>query len=115
MSIDVTSPKSKIGFIKSAVSVDATSCEEIHIAVANKKIKVRHLTINSGAAIDITIGEGETAGAVTTALLGPISFAANQTLQWNFNPLMELTENTSLTVDASGAGNIYIFAQGIVE
>lgn len=115
MSITVTSPKSKLGFIKNAVCVDATSCEEIHIAVVGKKIKVRHLTINSGANITITIGEGETNGAVTTALLGPISFAANQSMQWNFNPLMELTENTSLTVDSSGFGDICVFAQGIVE
>ena len=115
MAISVTSPSCKVGFIKNATSADASGCEEIHAAVTGKKIKIRHLTINSDAAITVTIGEGETAGAVTTALIGPISFAANETHQWDFNPLMELTAATSLTVDASGAGNICVFAQGIVE
>ena len=115
MGIDVTSPKAKVGFIKNAFSANASGCEEIHAAVADKKIKVRHLTINSTDAITITIGEGETADTVTTALIGPIDFAAKQTLQWDFNPHMELTEATSLTVDSSGAGNVLIFAQGKVE
>jgi len=115
MAVTVTSPSGKVGFIKNAVSADASGTEEIHAAVASKKIKVRHLTVNSGAAITITIGQGETGGAVTTALIGPVSFAANQSMQWTFNPLMELAANTSLTVDASGAGDVCVFVQGIVE
>jgi len=115
MAIAVTSPAAKVGFIKNATSADASGCEEIHAAVAGKKIKIRHLSINSTDAIAITIGEGETTGAVTTALLGPIEFSAALTLQWNFNPPLELTAATSLTVDADGAGQMCIFAQGVVE
>ncbi len=117
MAISVTTPSpNKAGFILNATSADASGCEELKAAVAGKSIIVDHLTINSGAAITITIGEGETTGAVTTALIGPVSFAANQSIQWNFfNGGVRLTAATSLTVDASGAGAICIFAQGRVE
>jgi len=115
MAISVTSPSSKVGFIKNCTSADSSGCEEIHAAVAGKKIKIRHLTVNSTDAIAITIGEGETGGAVTTALLGPIEFSAGLTLQWDFNPPLELTAATSLTVDADGAGQICIFCQGVIE
>jgi hypothetical protein len=115
MSITVTNPACKVGFIANGFTANASSCEELVAAVASKKIKVKHLTVNSGAAITITIGEGETTNAVTTALIGPISFAANSSLQWDFNPPMELTAATALTVDASGAGDVCVFAQGVIE
>ena len=115
MAISITSPSAKLGFIKNATSANASDCEEIHAAVAGKKIKVRHLTINSDANITVTIGQGETAGAVTTALIGPITFAGNDSMQWDFNPFLELATNTALTVDSSGAGNICVFVQGFVQ
>lgn len=117
MAITVTNPGvNKAGWFLNGVSADASGCEELKAAVAGKSIVVDHLTINSGAAITITIGEGETTGAVTTALIGPVSFAANQSMQWTFlNGGLRLTAATSLTVDTSGAGNICIFASGRVE
>jgi acetyl-CoA carboxylase alpha subunit len=115
MAIAVTRPVPKVGFIANATSADASACEEIMAAVAGKSIKVRHLTVNTTDALTITIGEGETGGAVTTALIGPIAMAANSSIQWSFNPPMELTAATSLTVDASGAGAICIFVQGVIE
>jgi len=117
MAITVTSPASKVGFIVNGVSADASGCEELLAApAAGLCIKIRHLTINNGAnAISITLGQGETGGSVTTALIGPIAFAANTSLQWSFNPLMELTAATALTCDASGAGNVCIFCQGLIE
>lgn len=117
MAITVTSPTTKVGWIKNATSADASGCEEIIAApAAGLAIKIRHLTINNGAnAISITIGGGETGGAVTTALLGPMAFAANSSMQWTFNPPMEVAAATSLTVDASGAGAICIFGQGVIE
>ena len=115
MAITVTTPGCKQGFIVNGISADVSACEELQAAVAGKKIKVRHLTINSGAAITITLGAGETAGAVTDALIGPVSFAQNTSMQWTFNPPMELPVNTALVVDASGAGTVCIFAQGVIE
>lgn len=116
MAITVTTPSpAKFGFILNGVTANASACEELKAAVAGKSIIIDHLTINSGAAITITIGEGETAGAVTTALIGPVSFAANQSIQWDFYGGLKLTAAKSLTVDASGAGAICVFAQGRVE
>lgn len=115
MAITVTSPQSLIGFIKNGVSADASGCETVVAAVAGKKIKVRHLSVNSAGAQSITIGEGETTGAVTTALIGPVAMAANTTLQWDFNPPMELTAATALTVDSSSNDQVCVFAQGVYE
>ena len=116
MAINVTRPVPKVGFIANATSADASGCEEIMAAVAGKSIKIRHMTVNVTDALTVTIGEGESGpGSVTTALIGPIAMAANSSLQWNFNPLMELTAATSLTVDTSGAGAICIFCQGVIE
>lgn len=118
MAIAVTTPTpGKFGFILNATSADASGCEELKAApAAGISIIIDHLTINNGAsAISITIGEGETTGAVTTALIGPIAMAANTSLQFDFSYGMVLTAATSLTVDASGAGAICIFAQGRVQ
>lgn len=115
MAIAVTTPTpGHYGWIINATSADASGCEELKAApAAGVSIVVDHLTINNGAnAISITIGEGETGGAVTTALIGPVAMAANTSLQWDFPYGMILTAATSLTVDASGAGEICIFARG---
>ncbi|MCE5334367.1 MAG: hypothetical protein LLG06_07225 [Desulfobacteraceae bacterium] len=122
MAIAVTTPATGPGsyagsFIINATSADASGCEELKAAPGTgKSIYIRHLTINSAAAITITIGEGETTpGSADTALLGPIAFAANQSMQWDFYPPVKLTTNTSLVVDASAGGDICVFAQGSVE
>jgi hypothetical protein len=101
------------GFAVNGTSADVSGCEELVATPgAGKYLHLRHVTISSADAIAITLGTGETGGAVTNAVLGPISFAANQTIQWNFNPTIKLTVNESLTVDADGAGVVTVFAQG---
>jgi len=116
MAIAVTSPASRVGFIKNATSADASGCEEIIAATSGKQIKIRHLTINNGAnALSHTIGEDKNGAAVKTALIGPIAMAADTSLQWNFNPPMELTANTALVIDSSGAGAVCVFVQGEIE
>ena len=84
---------------------------------AGKSIYVDHLTISSDAAISISIGEGETVpGTIDTVLLGPVPFAINQQMQWNFlNGGMKLTAATALVVEGSGAGNINVFVSGRIE
>ena len=82
---------------------------------AGLSIIVDHITINSAAAITVTIGQGITGAAVTLALIGPVSFAANQSIQWDFPAGMVLDANTVLSVDASGAGAICVSAWGRIE
>ena len=118
MAITVTTPTpGKFGFFANGVSADASGVEELKAAVAGKSIYVDHLTISSDAAISISIGEGETVpGTIDTVLLGPVPFAVNQQMQWNFlNGGMKLTAATSLVVEASGAGNINVFASGRIQ
>ena len=118
MAITVTNLQSgKFGFILNATSADASGCEELKAApAAGLSIIVDHLTINNGgSAISITIGQGETGGAVTTALIGPVAMAANTSIQWDFPSGMVLTAATSLTCDASGAGAVCVFARGRIE
>lgn len=122
MAITVTTPDvgpgSQAGaFIINGVSADASGCEELKAAPgAGKSIYINRLTVNNGAnALSHTIGEGETTGAVTTALIGPIAMAANTSIQWNFKPPMKLTAATALVIDSSGAGAVCVFAQGYVE
>ena len=113
-----TSQVQTSGFAVVGYSANASACEELKAApAAGTSIIIDHLTINNGAsAISITIGEGETGGAVTTALIGAIAMAANTSIQWDFYPAgLVLTAATSLTVDASGAGAICIFAQGRIQ
>jgi len=101
MAIVVTSPAPvKSGFIKNATSADASATEEI-IAAPGAGIShhIEYLVISSDAAISITIGEGETASAVTTALIGPVTFAAGQTIAFPFAGRaqgLKLTANLSL-------------------
>ena len=120
MAISVTGPAArKSGFIKNATSADASGTEVI-IAAGGAGVShyLEHIVISSDSAISITIGEGETAGAVTTALIGPITFAAGQVVPFPFTNRvrgLKMTANTSLTVDASGAGNICVWVQGYTE
>jgi hypothetical protein len=114
MAISVTTPSpGTYGWILNATSADASGCEELKAAPeAGISILVYHITINSTGAITVTIGAGKNGAAVTTALIGPVSFGTNTTMQWDFPNGIVLTAATSLTVDTSGAGAICIFAYG---
>jgi len=115
VAITITSPNSKVGFIVNAVTADAQACETVLAQTAGKRIKLSHLMIASTAAISIWLGEGAAAGTIDTNLIGPISFGALQILQWNFWPLLELTDDYLLMIDAGGAGQICTFCQGVIE
>jgi hypothetical protein len=103
----------KYGFVINATSGDASGAEVLLAAPTSGSIILDHLTINNGAnAISITIGEDTNAGGVVHTLIGPIAMAANTSIQFMFPYGISLTALHALTVDASGAGAICIFAQG---
>ncbi len=119
MAITIATPSpAGFGWIINATSADASGCETLKAAVAGKSIVVDHLTVSTGAAITVTIGMDESGGAVETALIGPVSMAANTTLTWDFGSWptfgMKMTAAKSLTIDSSGAGAICVFARGRV-
>lgn len=103
------------GFIVNANSADLSGCEELKAAAAGKSIYIERLTVNSEAALNVTIGEGETAGAVTTIVVGPLYLAANGTVSTAFEKALKLTAATALTIDASGAGNVTVIVEGFVR
>jgi hypothetical protein len=84
-------------------------------AVSGKSIYVERVYISSGAAITVTIGKGETTGAITTVKAGPFYMAANTAQEAVFTRPVKLTANTALTADASGAGNVTVIVQGYVK
>lgn len=105
------------GFAVNAVTDDASGCEELVAAQgAGKKLILRQVIISCVAAITITVGAGETTGAVSSPILGPVTFAATSPVAiFNFVRGIVLDANTSLTVDASGAGAFTLFAIGDVK
>ena len=109
MAISVTSPQATVGFIANGTSADASGGETLVAAVAGKKIKVKHVTFNNltAGALSFTL-EG------AAALIGPVSVGANSSLQWDFNPMIELATAQALEITV-GAGSICVFAQGVIE
>ena len=114
MAITVNSPACKtFGFIKNAVSANASGGETIIVSPgAGKHFEIQRVSISSDSAISVTLGENLNAGAVVTALLGPVTFAAGQSITWKFTPSMLTSDDVALCVDASGAGNINVYVQG---
>ena len=105
------------GFVANGYSADWSSCEIIKAAVAGKSIYLTAITISCVAAITVTIGAGETGGAVTNEVLGPFHFAATSggPISMVFPKPLKLDAATALTADASGAGAVTIIAQGFVK
>ena len=98
-----------------ATSSDASGCEELKAAVAGQSHYVHFLIVACVSAINVSIGEGETASALDTISIGPIYFGTGSgspvILDLRANPI-KLTAGKSLGVDASGAGAVCVFAIG---
>jgi hypothetical protein len=59
--------------------------------------------------------KGENAGAVKTALIGPLAMAANASIQWDFPSGIVLTVSESLTADSSSNTAVTVFAYGRIK
>jgi hypothetical protein len=110
MAITTASHAGRGAFTVNATSADLSGAETVLAAVTGKRIVIDALRINAGASITVTVGEGETASAVTTALIGPVSLIQGQTWAMDFPGGIYLTAATALTADASGAGAVCITA-----
>jgi len=99
-------------------SADASACEELKAAGGtNTNHYLTKLTISCSAAINVTVGTGESSSAVETVIMGPIYFLAdgNTFASWVFDNPIKLAANKALTADASGAGAITIYAEGFTR
>lgn len=111
----VTNNVGTYGFVANANSADYTGCEELVAAVSGKSIYVERVVITSDTATNFTIGAGETGGAVTTVVIGPVYLAANTSISFVFSRPIKLAANTALVVDAAGAGNATVIVQGYIK
>lgn len=104
------------GWIVNCRSDDLSGCEELRPAVAGKSHYLESLYVSAGAAITVSVGEGDNAGALTTPRIGPLYMAANSNSgQLVFARPIKMTAATALTVDASGAGNVTVVASGYTK
>ena len=105
-----------VGFVANGYSADFSGCESLKAAVTGKSIYVEKVIVNSLTAINYTIGAGETGGAVTAVVLGPIHCAANSTHEIDVSARpIKLAAATALTIDASGGGAATVVVQGYVK
>ena len=98
------------------VSANLSGCEELKAApAAGVSIYLDSVLLSTDTAVSITIGEGETSSAPTTARFGPIFLPANTTVAWIFRRPIKMTAATSLTIDASGAANVTAVVEGYTK
>lgn len=106
------------GFVINATSADLSGTEELKVAPTDgTSIHVTKIVVTTASAITVTIGAGETGGAVTAVLFGPSIAFTTAIVPWVIDciPAIKLDADTALVVDASGAGAVQIFVQGYVE
>ena len=105
------------GFANNAYSADWSGTEDIVTAVAGKHIYIESIAISCAVAISLTVGEGETAGAVTAELWGPILFAATGStfISIYFKRPLKVASATAVVMDASGAGAATVMIQGYIK
>jgi len=103
------------GFIANGYSADWSGCEAIVAAVTGKSIYVERIYINAQDAEVFTFGAGETGGAVTTTILGPIATAGSLARDMAVTRTLMVTAATALVVDATGATAATIIVQGFIR
>lgn len=98
----------------SLYSADVSGTEELMAAVTGKYHYIRKIIIDCASAITVSIGGGETTGALTATYIGPIPFAATTGQKiFDFgNKGMKLAVSTALCIDASGAGAVSVVVEG---
>jgi hypothetical protein len=103
---------------KSLAIEDLSGAEDVAAAEAGFTHYLTRLTVRADAAMDITIGSGETGGAVTTIHLGPVPLAAGFGFyQWTApkGKGLKFTAGAAIVADAayaSGTGTIFVEAHG---
>jgi len=115
MAITTVTNTSRAGWIVNGYSADASGCETLLAAESGKRHVIELLTIVSGSAIDVTIGDGESSSAVETVRIGPLDMAAGSSVSIPFPGGLYCTSAKAITVDAEGAGKLCIVVQGRTE
>lgn len=106
-------------FYISASSADASGTEEILAAVARASHYVSKIIIKccpaAAAVITVSIGSGETTGALTTAHLDLIPFSGDAGAEFRLDlgkKGIKFVEGQSIAIDASAAGLVHVYIEG---
>lgn len=96
-----------------ASSSDVSGCETIKAAPGSGyELQVQRLYLSIGGSITVTLGAGEESSACKRVVLGPLGGAAIM-IELDFGPQgIVLDPNAALTVDASGAGRVWVYVEG---
>ena len=97
-------------------SSDLSGTEILKAAVAGKSHYVTRLNIYSASAITVTVGGGENSGSLVNTYIGPIPFSTagpHYELAFNDKDAMKILTGIALTIDASGAGAVTVYAEGV--
>ena len=108
------SPPGKTYFNVCGYSANASGCETIKAAPSAGSIYIERMTVYVGAAITVTIGDGEDTSAVETISWNLVGTAEGAFYEFNFKRPVKLTAVKAFTVDASGAGAVVVEAEGFV-
>lgn len=113
----VTLPTHGTPFYKSMQSEDISDCENIMDAESGRAHYLTFLSVRMDAAVDVTIGSGESGDDVETDHIGPVPLSAESGfLPWKAPDGMGLkcTVGAALTIQA-GAGTVWVEARGITS
>jgi hypothetical protein len=112
-------PSAGNDFFKSASSVDASNTEEILAAVARSTHYVSKIHIKccpaAASIVTVSIGSGETTGALTTAHLDLIPFSGDAGAEFYLDlgkKGIKFVEGQAICIDASGAGLVHVYLEG---
>ena len=98
---------------KSLYNADVTGCEDLLAAVAGKSHYIRKIIISCGTdSATISLGAGETTGALTQSHLGPITFSASTAHPFvmDFNEKsMKIAVGTAFCIDGVTAAPVWIY------
>lgn len=108
-------PPGKTFFHLSGTSADASGAETLKAAPASGSIYIERMTVYVGAAITVTIGSGIDTGAVETIAWDLPGIATGVVYQFVFLRPVKLVALKAFAVDASGAGDIVVEAEGFVS
>lgn len=112
-------PSPESGWAKRITSADATGAVPLVASPgAGRHLCLAAVEISAGEGNTVTVGAGETSDAVSTPIVGPLTFAGvgqASTVRHRFVRPVRLADNTSLVVDAGSAGVVTVHAEGTTE
>lgn len=114
LSISVVTPPIEGTWVGlSMTSADVTGTEELLAAVAGKSHYIRNVVISCGTnSATISLGAGETTGALTTTFMGPIAFSASTAHPFVFDlgeRAMKVAAATAFNIDGVTTAPVWIY------